>query len=174
MEAVASSEGEPWVLRLGNYLSNPKDSDAESEPWAVSLGKYLNERKPGPWSLIANKKPQDPLALRLGTFLNETKPLGLGNIGFSKGDGSEESDAPAADPMLPMVLRLGNYLNSSGEAASTNASAAAASVDGVPPTPPRAAYEPAAAPVAELPAEAPSAAPAAAPATKAAADPARK
>ena len=94
------SSSEPWVLRLGNYLTRPageKPDDASSTPWTVKLGNYLNERQPGPWSIIANEKPQDPLALRLGTFLNE--------LGQPK-----DENAPVAEPM---VLRLGNYLNGS-------------------------------------------------------------
>ena len=40
-----------------------------------------------------------PQALRLGTFLNETKPLKILH-------GSE-----SAESAVPLVLRLGNYLN---------------------------------------------------------------
>lgn len=55
--------GGPWVLRLGNYLSGKEDTSATDDDrgWAVRLGSYLSERQPGPWSLIANEKPQDPL-----------------------------------------------------------------------------------------------------------------
>ena len=113
-EAPASAppaESEPWVLRLGNYLSKTKTEEekAAEKPWAVRLGTYLEERRPAPWSIIANEKPKDPLALRLGTFLNETKPLG--NFGVS-------GEAGTTEPATPLVLRLGNYLNGSqGEAA---------------------------------------------------------
>ena len=73
-------------------------TDQEDSPgWVVRLGSYLRERQPGPWSIIANEKPQDPLALRLGTFLNE--------LGQPK-----DENAPVPEPM---VLRLGNYLNGS-------------------------------------------------------------
>ena len=73
-------------------------ADQEDSPgWVVRLGSYLRERQPGPWSIIANEKPQDPLALRLGTFLNE--------LGQPK-----DENAPVPEPM---VLRLGNYLNGS-------------------------------------------------------------
>lgn len=70
----------------------PKDSEL---PWAVRLGSYLKEKKPGPWSLLANEKPDDPLALRLGTFLNE--------MTYGKSGNNE-----------PIVLRLGNYLRGNG------------------------------------------------------------
>lgn len=58
-----SAGGGPWVLRLGNYLSGKEDNSATDDDrgWAVRLGSYLSERQPGPWSLIANEKPQDPL-----------------------------------------------------------------------------------------------------------------
>ena len=99
-----SGEGsEPWVLKLGNYLSRPKD-DPNAEGWAVSLGKYLNERQPGPWSIIANEKPQDPLALRLGTFLNETRPIGV----LHSAAGTEEESASSE----PVVLRCGRRARS--------------------------------------------------------------
>lgn len=51
------------MLRLGNYLSGKEDTSATDDDrgWAVRLGSYLSERQPGPWSLIANEKPQDPL-----------------------------------------------------------------------------------------------------------------
>ena len=64
-EATAESAGsDPWVLRLGNYLLNKKDPDAKSSgptPWAVQLGTYLEEKRPGPWSILANEKPHDPM-----------------------------------------------------------------------------------------------------------------
>lgn len=62
-------EAEPWVLRLGNYLKGQKKEAAappEETPWAVKLGSYLNDRQPGPWSIIANEKPQDPLVRSVG------------------------------------------------------------------------------------------------------------
>ena len=70
----------PWTMRLGHYLQYGETDEARAEReagggWAVKLGNYLQANKPGPWSLVANKKPDDPLALRLGTFLNETKPI---------------------------------------------------------------------------------------------------
>jgi len=37
------------------------DENEQGEPWAVRLGTYLSEKKPGPWSLVANEKPHDPL-----------------------------------------------------------------------------------------------------------------
>ena len=52
------------------------DGDS-SRPWVLRLGSYLNDKKPAPWTILANKKPHDPLALRLGTFLNE---LGSGEV----------------------------------------------------------------------------------------------
>jgi hypothetical protein len=127
--AESEDEKEPWVLRLGNYLSTSEPAPEAGTGWAVRLGSYLKEKQPGPWSIIANKKPQDPLALRLGTFLNETKPLGL----LHSAEGAEADEA-AADPIvvrgqtgaeLPATtrqiteparsplpqLRLGNYLN---------------------------------------------------------------
>lgn len=106
---------------MGNYLSSPRRSSSSGEdstPWAVQLGSYLNERKPGPWSLIANERPQDPLALRLGTFLNETKPLG--NFGLSSSGASNDA-AKSATGSEPLVLRLGKYLN--GDKGEGNASA---------------------------------------------------
>jgi len=124
--------GEPWVLRLGNWLSTPKGATMEGKPWAVRLGSYLNEKQPGPWSLIANEKPQDPLVLRLGTFLNETKPIGV----------LHNNQEPLADdqpPAKPLVLRLGNYLN--GNNGNAGVSTPAASV----------AMPPAAIPSPELP-----------------------
>ena len=64
--AAASGGSEPWVLRLGNSLSKPRAAE-DDKGWAVKLGTYLSERQPGPWSLIANEKPQDPL-VRCGLF----------------------------------------------------------------------------------------------------------
>jgi hypothetical protein len=65
-ESSKDDAGQPWVLRLGNYLTQPKSASTENEvPWTVRLGTYLNEQKPGPWSLIANEKPQDPLVCAL-------------------------------------------------------------------------------------------------------------
>jgi len=119
-------EGEPWVLRLGNYLKGQKKEAAaplEETPWAVKLGSYLNDRKPGPWSIIANEKPQDPLALRLGTFLNE-----LGGSSNAEGDSTEP------DPRKPLVLRLGNYLN--GNAVPTLPTSTEVEVPPPPPPPP--------------------------------------
>ena len=127
---VESDRGDgssPWVLRLGNYLTGqtaapPSDDD---KPWAVRLGSYLNERRPGPWSLIANEKPQDPLALRLGTFLNETKPIGLlhrNKAGDVDGDDDDEPSAPSAEPL---VLRLGNYLQGTSPVSSPSTMAPA-------------------------------------------------
>ena len=142
-EAAPSSElescdndGSPWVLRLGNYLSGQATPSDDERPWAVRLGSYLNERKPGPWSLIANEKPQDPLALRLGTFLNETKPIGL--LHRRKDGGAEDADDPEtlASSSEPLVLRLGNYLQARSAASSpstmaaANAQAAPSPVDG--------------------------------------------
>ena len=89
-------EGEPWVLRLGNFLTKKKDEPKDETPWAVKLGTYLEERRPAPWTIIANEKPKDPLALRLGTFLNE-----LGGT----------HDGESSEPSEPIVLRVGNYLN---------------------------------------------------------------
>lgn len=65
-EQPQGGDAKPWVLRLGDYLNGSSGSKQESEPtpWAVRLGSYLNERQPGPWSLIANEKPQDPLVRR--------------------------------------------------------------------------------------------------------------
>lgn len=100
------TEGEPWVLRLGNYLSKKPGDDTKAEGWAVSLGTYLKDQQPGPWSIIANEKPQDPLALRLGTFLNETKPIPV----------LHRDDDDEREPAKPIVLRLGNYLNGSAGA----------------------------------------------------------
>ncbi|KAL1503757.1 hypothetical protein AB1Y20_012226 [Prymnesium parvum] len=100
---------QPWVLRLGNYLLRGKDEAAATavprEPWALRLGKYLDEKRPGPWSILANEKPHDPMALRLGTFLNETKPLKL----------LHPASETESDPAEPVVLRLGNYLLGSKE-----------------------------------------------------------
>ena len=50
----------PWVLRLGNYLSG-KSTSAESDPLVLRLGNYLHKKKPGPWSILANEKPDDPM-----------------------------------------------------------------------------------------------------------------
>jgi len=119
-------EAEPWVLRLGNYLKGQKKEAAappEETPWAVKLGSYLNDRQPGPWSIIANEKPQDPLALRLGTFLNE-----LG------GSSNAEGDSNDPDPRKPLVLRLGNYLN--GNAVPTPPTSTEVEVPPPPPPPP--------------------------------------
>lgn len=91
----ADDAGQPWVLRLGNYLSGesaPAPAGVSDKGWAVRLGTFLKDRQPGPWSLIANEKPQDPLALRLGTFLNETKPIGI----LHGGD----------EPSEPIVVRI--------------------------------------------------------------------
>ena len=63
-QPAQKENGSPWVLRLGNYLLNKKDpaADASEEtPWAVRLGTYLEEKRPGPWSILANEKPHDPL-----------------------------------------------------------------------------------------------------------------
>jgi len=127
------------VLRLGNYLTKKKSEEeqGEKQPWAVRLGTYLEERRPAPWSIIANEKPKDPLALRLGTFLNETKPLG--NLGIRKDD-----SAAAAEGSDPLVLRLGNYLNGGpGDSSGTAAGqpdealqAAPVTADSTPPLPP--------------------------------------
>jgi hypothetical protein len=73
-------------------------------------------------------------ALRLGTFLNETKPIGL--LHRSKPEGEE----PEGEPRVPLVLRLGNYLNggespTTGEAKRRPAAAGAPSV-AVPPAEP--------------------------------------
>ena len=82
-------DSRPWALRLGEQASPPlpltrpphlcftqewpctgeylqrraagESESKEVEPWAVRLGTYLSKKKPGPWSLIANEKPQDPL-----------------------------------------------------------------------------------------------------------------
>jgi len=64
--AADSQEGKPWALKLGEYLQRRSkgevtEPDADAVPWAVQLGTYLREKQPGPWSLLANKKPQDPL-----------------------------------------------------------------------------------------------------------------
>ena len=64
VQLVASAKGDPWVLRLGNYLKGYKSAEPQ-EPWSVRLGNYLNEQKPGPWSLVANERPQDPLVRAL-------------------------------------------------------------------------------------------------------------
>src|SRR6056297_2388430 len=50
----------------GEYLQRratgePDAESEESQPWALRLGTYLSEKKPGPWSLVANDRPQDPL-----------------------------------------------------------------------------------------------------------------
>lgn len=64
--AADSQEGKPWALKLGEYLQRRSkgevtEPDADAVPWAVQLGTYLREKQPGPWSLLANEKPQDPL-----------------------------------------------------------------------------------------------------------------
>ena len=110
----AGGSSDPWVLRLGNYLGSQRSENSKSDDqdgWALRLGNYLKERQPGPWSIIANEKPQDPLALRLGTFLNETKPISVLH---------SSSDADAV-PAEPIVLRLGNYLNGGAGAHSLTA-----------------------------------------------------
>jgi len=95
------SGSEPWVLRLGTYLNGKSLAEEPSEPWAVRLGNYLRDKRPGPWSILANERPHDPMALRLGTFLNETKPIKI----LHRADGSESEQSE------PVVLRLGNFLN---------------------------------------------------------------
>jgi hypothetical protein len=93
-EPVQDDDSKPWALRLGKcsdllssclacghlnksriageYLqrraTGEPDESAESQPWALRLGTYLSEKKPGPWSLIANDKPQDPLVSAHSTF----------------------------------------------------------------------------------------------------------
>ena len=78
--AAQPSEGaagsDPWVLRLGNYLLNKKEpaADASEEtPWAVRLGTYLEEKRPGPWSILANEKPHDPM-VRPSSWLQNNVP----------------------------------------------------------------------------------------------------
>uniref|UniRef100_A0A7S3U8I2 Uncharacterized protein n=1 Tax=Strombidinopsis acuminata TaxID=141414 RepID=A0A7S3U8I2_9SPIT len=115
-------DSRPWALRLGEYLQRRAAGESESkevEPWAVRLGTYLSKKKPGPWSLIANEKPQDPLALRLGTFLSETKPLKFLHLG------DKESSEDAAVKGEPLVLKLGNYLNGTAKTKGTQASTCA-------------------------------------------------
>ena len=116
--ASEAEGGSPWVLRLGNYLQKRVNGELEAgdgTPWAVRLGTYLQENKPGPWSLVANERPQDPLALRLGTFLNETQPIGLLHPTPPDADGLRSSGAEAAGDEKPLVLRLGQYLLGEGE-----------------------------------------------------------
>ena len=100
MPADALDAGDqPWVLRLGNWLTKSAEETKSDTPWAVALGSYLNEKKPGPWSLIANEKPQDPLALRLGTFLNETKPIGM--LHRAPQDDSQPPSEPLGEAHAP-------------------------------------------------------------------------
>lgn len=64
--AAPDSAKDPWVLRLGTYLRGEKKEKEESpDPWALRLGNYLREKKPGPWSILANEKPDDPMVRRL-------------------------------------------------------------------------------------------------------------
>ena len=137
--AADSQEGKPWALKLGEYLQRRSkgevtEPDADAVPWAVQLGTYLREKQPGPWSLLANEKPQDPLvrcrsgawlcrrsgepsahpcpqALRLGNFINETQPIKV----FHQGSDDASGEQPK-EPKDPLVLRLGNYLSGSKEA----------------------------------------------------------
>lgn len=82
--APASDGSDPWVLRLGNFLLKNKDNTSETEcqPWAVRLGTYLEEKRPGPWSVLANEKPHDPmvrLPSRLNVALSSSAALWLFN-----------------------------------------------------------------------------------------------
>ena len=172
--AADSHEGKPWALKLGEYLQRRSkgevtEPDADAVPWAVQLGTYLREKQPGPWSLLANEKPQDPLvrcrsgacgvsrrsgepsahpcpqALRLGNFINETQPIKV----FHQGSDDASGEQPK-EPKDPLVLRLGNYLSGSKEAPTS------AEPPPVEPPPPSAAAEeavpvPAAAPAPPVP-----------------------
>ena len=162
--AGKSAKGsQPWVLRLGNYLggapSEPSDGDDDDRGWAVRLGSYLSENQPGPWSIIANEKPQDPLVRRraaaskcspvvvcpslahaLSCLSSITlQALRLGTflnetkpIGLLHRNKASDSADDSTSPSKPLVLRLGDYLNGESSDAAT-ASDAAASV-AVPPS----------------------------------------
>jgi len=55
------TEDQPWVLQLGNYLSGKSSAESSSDPLVLRVGTYLAKKKPGPWSILANEKPDDPM-----------------------------------------------------------------------------------------------------------------
>ena len=68
--AEEDTEDQPWVLRLGNYLSGKSSAESSSDPLVLRVGTYLAKKKPGPWSILANEKPDDPMvsAARFWSF----------------------------------------------------------------------------------------------------------